>query len=154
MTVSRRRFLTYLGLGSYAALRGPLGTAPPLEGATQPANRRRRPSFFEPILPDTNDQLVLPAGYRYDVVCAWGDPLGSSVPQELPRAYQKLAGQPQRFGFNCDFLAYFPLDALQAGAKGNSREGLLWVNHEYPDPLFVSNYPRDGKRAKTRAQIL
>ena len=35
----------------------------------------------------------------------------------------------KRYGFNNDFLAYFPL-------RGSS-EGLLFVNHEYPDPFFL-----------------
>jgi uncharacterized protein len=137
VSVSRRGFLTYLGLGTYAALRDPVAAAPP--------GRRRgrgKPSFFDPIAPSTDDRLVLPAGYRYDIVCAWGDPLGSKVPEEWAGGKD----QEETFGFNNDFLAYFPIDGREG--KANPGEGLLWVNHEYPDPVFVSGYTRDEYRAK------
>jgi secreted PhoX family phosphatase len=139
MSASRRQFLTYLGLGTYAALAGGAG---PARRADFPLPRRKgkAPGFFKPIAPSRRDELVLPAGYRYDVVCAWQDPLGSKGPD----------GRAERFGFNNDFVTYFPIDALRGG--GNAREGLLWVNHEYPSPLFVGKY--SGKPPKTEQQIL
>lgn len=53
------------------------------------------------------------------------------------------------FGYNNDFLAYFPIDALNGGK--NNREGLLFVSHEYPLPIFVSGHSGEG--IKTEAQI-
>src|SRR5262249_16079710 len=102
MTISRRRFLTYLGMGTYPLLaqgqaRG-AGSAFPL-----PRRKGKPPGFFQPIKPSREDRLLLPRGYRYDVVCAWGDKLGSKDPK----------GRPEVFGFNNDFIAYFPIDALQ-----------------------------------------
>lgn len=148
MDSSRRRFLTYLGIGTYAALTDPLGTAaraarPLRSGGRNPA------AFFEPIRSSRDDLLKLPAGFRHDLVSAWGDDLGS----------RHATFGPETFGCNCDFLAYFPADALE-GAK-NSRDGLLWVNHEYPSPVFVSNYSRDDYQkgvvkqpAQIRAEML
>src|SRR5688500_12278404 len=114
MPLTRRHFLTYLGVGTYAALRagdGPPGTGFPL--------RRRKgapPAFFRPITPSTEDRLVLPDGYRHDLVCRWDDPLGSAGPRG-----------PEHFGFNNDFLAFFPMDALEAKKATSKDEGLLWV---------------------------
>ncbi len=51
------------------------------------------------------DDLVLPEGYTYDVIAAWGDPVGDS-----------------RFGYNNDYIA------LVETAPG---EGYLTVNFEY-----------------------
>jgi hypothetical protein len=51
------------------------------------------------------DDLVLPEGYTYDVIAAWGDPVGDS-----------------RFGYNNDYLSFVET------APG---EGLLTVNFEY-----------------------
>jgi hypothetical protein len=152
MNLSRRGFLTYLGLGSYAVLCRPDASGP----AAPPRRRARPPQFFDPILPSTDDQLVLPAGYRYDLICAWGDELYSEFPSQVP----DRRGQKETFGYNCDFLAYFPMDARAGGS--NSRDGLLWVNHEYPDPVFVSRYTwedydaaeTEPARRKTAAQIL
>jgi secreted PhoX family phosphatase len=139
MSHSRRQFLTYVGLGAFAALRNPLA------GADQAAFPLRRPKgeppgFFAPIAASDRDELLLPSGFRYDVICSWGQDLGSKDPQ----------GRPETFGFNNDFTAYFPIDALKGGK--NSGEGLLWVNHEYPSALFVSGYT--GEEKKTEKQIL
>ena len=57
-----------------------------------------------------------PAGYRADVLIRWGD------------EFANTDGQVFRWGYNNDFLAYFPLDG--------SKEGLLFANHEYPSPFF------------------
>jgi secreted PhoX family phosphatase len=138
MRPSRRHFFTYVGLGAYAALRNPRAAG----RAALPLRRSKGdpPDFFTPIVASNKDDLLLPPGFRYDIVCAWGDDLGSKGPD----------GRPEAFGFNNDFTAYFPIDALRGGK--NSGEGLLWVNHEYPNPLFVSGYTGNGD--KTEKQIL
>jgi len=51
------------------------------------------------------DDLVLPAGFAYDVVAAWGDRVGNS-----------------RFGYNNDFVSFVPT---------GEDEGYLTVNFEY-----------------------
>src|SRR5262249_9642672 len=139
MSHSRRHFLTYVGLGAFAALRNPMAAA---DRATAPLPRTKGdpPDFFTPIAACDRDDLLLPSGFRYDVICSWGHDLGSKDPH----------GLPETFGFNNDFTAYFPIDALKGGK--DSGEGLLWVNHEYPNPLFVSGYSGGGD--KTEKQIL
>ena len=49
-------------------------------------------------------------------------------------------------------MAYFPIDALEGG--DDSEDGILWVNHEYINPMFWSGYT-DAENAtkKTKAQI-
>lgn len=139
---SRRSFLTYLGLGSYATLRDtrPSRGGPPPDVLTR-RPRGNPPSFFAPIEPSDLDELKAPNGFRVDYIAKWDEDLGSKGPLGA-----------EKFGFNCDFLAYFPINSLSGGPP-NSDEGLLWVNHEYPSPLFVSGYnPRAGK--KTEQQIL
>jgi|APCry1669188879_1035177.scaffolds.fasta_scaffold07568_3 hypothetical protein len=54
------------------------------------------------------DDMVVPRGYRSDVLLQWGDPLGSA-----------------RFGFNNDYLAFTSLEGGRA---------LLTVNFEYISP--------------------
>ena len=141
MSLTRRSFLTSLGMGGYAAL---------VAGATRrvdfplPRGKAAPPRWLEPIAPSCEDALLLPKGFSFDRVISWNDPLGSLDPDNLP----------EHFGFNNDFIAYFPIDALEGGV--NSNEGLLWVNHEYPNPLFVSGYTPDDLKAnkpKTLTQI-
>lgn len=134
MDQSRRGFLTYLGMGSYALMRNPVAAA------DFPVQRRRENPFkFKPIAASMADEVVLPEDFDYQVVSVWGDKLGSTGPNG-----------PEAFGFNNDLTVYFPIDGLEGGT--NSKEGLLWVNHEYTDPLFVSNY--QGRPPKKKEQIL
>lgn len=142
MTLTRRGFLTYLGAGSYAAL-----TACRVGCADFPISRRKSapPTWFQPIAPSMADELIVPQGFQVNRIMTWGDDLGSRSPD----------GKSEKFGFNNDFIAYFPIDALKGGS--NSTEGLLWVNHEYPNPVFVSSYTHDDHRAgkrKTADQIM
>ena len=72
MTLPRRQFLRYLGIGTYAALLNPLQLAAAAPRASASTRLSAwRPSFFEPINPSTADQLRLPAGYRADLLGVW-----------------------------------------------------------------------------------
>jgi len=70
---------------------------------------------FTAIAPSSADQLQLPPGFTYDVLLKSGDELGDGI----------------TFGYNCDYTAYFPASAT---------EGVLWVNHEYVIPYYVSDW--------------
>jgi uncharacterized protein len=87
---------------------------------------------FTAIAASSEDVLTVPAGFRADVLISWGDIFRDGNRRAL------------RYGFNNDFLAFFPL-------RGG-REGLLFVNHEYPDPFFLHGYKPDGS-PKTPAQV-
>lgn len=132
MPSTRRQFLTAIGAGSLAAITGTAPAAPPVFPLPRP--KPDGPDFFKPIAPTTEDALVLPPGFQYDVVARWNDPLETKGED----------GTPEHFGFNNDFTCYFPIDALTGGTS--QTEGLLWVNHEYPSPLFLHGYtPADEK---------
>ena len=78
----------------------------------------------------------MPEGYRADVA----DRLRRRVRQRRRR-------DASRYGYNNDFLAFFPLD-------GQADEGLLFVNHEYPSPFFLHGYKartRPGQAHEVRA---
>jgi uncharacterized protein len=120
--MSRRRFLTFLGTGSAALAAGSSGVlagcaksqeegatneASPKEEAQAPVGGEGNKPFFEPIEASDADELVLPKGFKYDIVRKWGDPVTSD----------------RDYGYNNDFVAYFPIDALEGGE--NSEDGLL-----------------------------
>lgn len=104
-------------------------------GLLTPAAAQARPhsafSDFRALAPSSADLFEVPEGYRADVLIGWGDPFSDDD------------GTTLRYGFNCDFLAYFPL-------RGDD-EGLIFVNHEYPSPFFQHGNV-DGA-AKTLEQI-
>jgi uncharacterized protein len=94
--------------------------------------RRNRFSDFTAIAASSADAFEVAPGFRADVLISWGD------------IFRDGRRRPLRYGFNNDFLAYFPL-------KGSS-EGLLFVNHEYPDPFFLHGYKPTGD-PKVPAQV-
>ena len=134
--LSRRKFLTYVGTGVTAltVTSAGLGAMTPSVEAKGAAVASHLFGFkkkvsglkFTPIAPSSKDDLVLPKGYKYDVVAAYGDVINK---------------KGDTFGFNNDFTMYFPIDG--------SNRGLLWVNHEYSSDLFVHGKPdANGKYSK------
>ncbi|MCX7595770.1 MAG: DUF839 domain-containing protein [Fischerella sp.] len=123
MSITRRNFLLFVG-GSVSAIalsslggcmknqspapvekaklefkpiKGPI----PLETAgLQPEQQKEQYSNYEVV-----DDLVLPEGYQYQIIAAWGDRVGDS-----------------RFGYNNDYLSFIPT---------GENEGYLCVNFEY-----------------------
>ena len=132
--LTRRRFLTFLGAGSAALAAGSAGVptagagdAPAIGGISEARASQASRLSFTPIEPTGDDEVVLPRGFKYDVVRKWGDRVTADAD----------------YSYNNDFVAYFPIDALDGGQ--NSQDGILWVNHEYPDPKWVSEY-EDAER--------
>ncbi|REJ14813.1 MAG: hypothetical protein C6W59_09715, partial [Paenibacillaceae bacterium] len=129
--IDRRTFLSYLGTGAAALAAASAGLGA-LEGKASAATgtadhlfgfkTNRVTGFFEPISPSKEDELILPPGYRYDVVAAMDDVINA-------------AGE--RFGDGADYNAYFPIN-------GSNEHGLLVTNHEYTS-IFSIGPVKDGK---------
>jgi uncharacterized protein len=91
---------------------------------------KKRPLLgFEEVQPSTEDTVVVPPGYTYDILIPWGTPLFANSPAFAEDASNTAADQALQVGFNHDGKHYFPLGF---GAFAN-RRGLLVVNHEYTD---------------------
>ena len=78
--------------------------------------------------------MVVPPGYTWQVVNAWGDPIRPGAPTFRPDASQSAADQAQQAGMNHDGMAFFPLPAGSA----RSDHGLLAVNFEYTDDNLLT----------------
>jgi secreted PhoX family phosphatase len=101
---------------------------------------------FLPVGLSREDRVIVPAGYTSQVVIRWGDPITPDAPEFDP-IRPSAAAQAHQFGYNCDFLAYFPLPAT---SRSGTR-GLLWANHEYTNPELMFFGYRPG--APTREQV-
>lgn len=140
--LNRRKFLTYVGTGVTALTVASAGLstfAPKTQAqGTKAASHlfgiKKKVSGlnFKPIQPSDKDELVLPRGYKYDVVAAYGDVINK-------------AGDT--FGYNNDFTMFFPIN-------GSNQRGLLWVNHEYTSDLWVTGAPVNGKYSASQIQKL
>ncbi|MEL7142870.1 MAG: alkaline phosphatase PhoX [Cyanobacteria bacterium J06573_11] len=131
MTMKRRNFLLFLGAAAGTAalpLKGcrQSNSGPSDGGLFGVGPSSNRPAPFSPIKSPmpyeainvssaqqatefaqyaVQDDIVLPEGFTYDVIAAWGDPVGDS-----------------RFGYNNDYLSF-----ISTGKD----EGYLTINFEY-----------------------
>nr|WP_184543497.1 PhoX family phosphatase [Streptosporangium becharense] len=152
--VSRRNMLRAGALGALVVGTG-VGTALPAVADPEPeaegfrhgnghgnGHGGRGSLRFTPVAPNTDDKLTVPAGYASVAVVRWGDPVLPGAP-EFDFENQTADAQAAQFGYNCDFVTFFPM--------GHNR-GLLWVNHEYSDETLMFRGYKDGTSA-TEEQI-
>jgi hypothetical protein len=125
--LTRRQFLRAGVAGAVAALPG----AGLLGGCAAGAPDSAPALGFAPVSPSTADRVVVPAGYRAQVLYRWGDPVGSlaGMPAFKPDASNTAEEQALQAGMHHDAIEYFP---LPRDAQGSTR-GLLAINHEYTD---------------------
>ncbi|MCD5347602.1 PhoX family phosphatase [Agromyces sp. S2-1-8] len=90
------------------------------------------------------DDVTVPAGYTWQPIIRWGDPLFSSVPA-LDFEHQTPEAQAGQFGYNCDYL-----DILQ---DRSGRTGVLVNNHEYVNPAIMFAPSTDAAVLDERAAI-
>jgi len=85
------------------------------------------------------------------VVIRWGDPLQPGLPSPSSLLAMTAEEAGVRFGYNNDYLAYFPLPTPRDADEG----GLLVVNHEYPTlhMMFPGVSADDGPAVLTDDQI-
>jgi len=133
MKNKRRSFLKFLG---YSGIVVGSGVYNPLYSCNTEGSKPKKVAKINNEFPikgikaQSSDNVVLAEGLDYKVLIKWGDKIS----------------EKDSFGFNNDYLAYIPFD------KNNPNDGLLWVNHEYVDPLFVNNIPRKSEPIKKSLQ--
>ncbi|MFE5294812.1 PhoX family protein [Streptomyces sp. NPDC056632] len=84
---------------------------------------------FDPVAPNTADQVTVPDGYAQNVVIRWGEPILRGAPAFDPEK-QTAAAQAGQFGYNNDFLSLLPL-------RGEPHRQVLVANHEYTDEVLM-----------------
>lgn len=124
---SRRKFISFLGKASIGAAAIPPfltscgNTTTPSEGFQSSSKEhldRLRDLVLENLAPTDKDDLLLTKGLDYHTIARWGDPISSE----------------DFFGYDNDFTCFIPLD------ESDPNDGLLWVNHESINPLYVSDF--------------
>jgi uncharacterized protein len=94
---------------------------------------RPRSLTFQALQVANLDTVSVAEGYESQVVIRWGDPLFRGAP-EFDVDNQTPQAQALQFGFNCDFVGFFPLPASHFDSRDRrATKGLLVVNHEYTD---------------------
>lgn len=88
------------------------------------------------------DKLTVPAGFTWQPVIRWGDPIFNDAPA-FDISNQTAAGQEKQFGYNNDYT-----DIIEVpGSKG--RRAVLFANHEYTNEniMFPTSMPAAEMRA-------
>lgn len=126
-------------LARRSVLKGVLGVAPLLvvgpsvlfsrEAAAAPAPHLT----FQPIALDDGIEVRVPEGYIAQKFLRWGDPILPGAPA-FDFWNQSATAQAGQFGYNCDFLQFFPLPQDRVR---NGSHGILAVNHEYTNPELM-----------------
>ncbi|MEM9797368.1 MAG: PhoX family phosphatase [Pseudomonadota bacterium] len=131
--ISRRGFLGgVLAFGSGAAVMGSAA----LKGGTALAQQTSR-FAFDQLAAQTDGTVHVPAGYSWDVLVRWGDPLFPDAPAFDPATGIPTQGSDRVFGENTDGMELFH----QGGTE------LLVVNSEYPNPKINLPVAQEGETA-------
>ncbi|MDP3417747.1 PhoX family phosphatase [Falsiroseomonas sp.] len=144
--LTRRAALRGLaGAGAAAALTEALVT----EAIAQPMPVPMQGGPSTLTFPELRHQLsqtqAVAEGYEAQMVIRWGDPVLEGAPAYDPKAQTKEA-QAKQFGYNNDYLDYWPLPA----GSGSSDHGLLCVNHEYTNTNLMFEGVGEGRAARGR----
>jgi secreted PhoX family phosphatase len=126
MEYSRRKFISFLGKASLGAVLVPPflincgNISTPLTTAVLSNEQltKLKELVLEALPANDKDDLVLTKGLDYHTIIKWGDQISDT----------------DTFGFNNDFTCFIPFE------DNNPKDGLLWVNHEYVNPFFVSDF--------------
>ncbi|MEM9228423.1 MAG: PhoX family phosphatase [Pseudomonadota bacterium] len=134
--ISRRGFIGgVLAFGSGAAV---MGTGV-LKSTTAMAQQTSR-FAFEQLAPQTDGTVHVPAGYNWDVLVRWGDPLFSDAPAFDATTGIPTEGSDRVFGENTDGMELF--------SQGDTE--LLVVNSEYVNTKV--NLPAEQEGAAVSAE--
>lgn len=101
---------------------------------TSPQAAGARMLGFEPVPVGRADSVVVPKGYKAQVLVPWGEPITGSMPAYSPN--NTGAEQAMQMGMHHDGMHFYPIEG-KSPDKGSSTDGLLVVNHEYVEPRFL-----------------
>lgn len=118
--------LSLFGCGPAAP--APAPAPPPRLAGPPPATPATPLLGFSSVPISRGQQIVVPEGYEWHVVLAWGDPV-SDGPAFKPDASNTAAEQARQAGMNHDGMRFFPLP----WGSETSSHGLLALNFEYTD---------------------
>jgi secreted PhoX family phosphatase len=124
-----------LGVAAISATMGPLALA----AASQARAAAPARFTFREIEAGVDVDHHVAEGHDAQVLIRWGDPVLPGG-QALDPAKQTAAAQKLQFGYNNDYVAYFPMP----GAANPSHHGLLVVNHEYTNEELM--FPGIGRQ--------
>lgn len=92
---------------------------------------------FDAVPHSLEDRLMVPPGYRAEILYALGDPLTGDTPAYLNDGTEPGSSFAFRSGDQHDGMAYFGLSAGRTRDEGSSTRGLIAINHENITQVYL-----------------
>jgi len=132
VSLSRRSLLKGGLAASMTALFGSVGLA----GCAASGGGKGKPLIgFQAVPVSEADSVLVPKGYRVQVLVPWGTPITGNMPAFDPFS-NSGADQANQIGSHHDGMHFFPIEGKEP-YQGSSSEGLLVMNHEYVEPRYM-----------------
>lgn len=144
--LSRRALLGMGAAGAIAIAVGDAFRAAPAQAAPAAGSAAASGLPFDPIAPvaSTVDEFTVPAGYRWQALVRWGDPILPDAPA-FDLANQTPDAQARQFGYNVDYI-----DVI---ADEGGLTGVLVANHEYVNPGLMFPPSSDPAELRRRSEV-
>ena len=115
--------------------------ASPILSAVRPRMASAQNSLlgFKAIPVSEADTIVVPQGYRAEVILPWGEPIAGDYPDY--RLENTGAEQGMQVGMHHDGMHFFPIEG-NSPYEGSSNEGFLVMNHEYIEARYMHTSAR------------
>ncbi len=133
--MKRRALLKGTLAASIGAMFGGLGAAAQSLAAAGAATSAKSLLGFAAVPVSNADKVIVPKGYKVQVLIPWGTPLTPDAPAFDPLK-NTGADQARQVGMHHDGMHFFPIEG-KSPFEGSSSEGLLVLNHEYIEPRFM-----------------
>lgn len=150
-TMSRRAALGFGAAGALAVVLGNAVTSadtavadggPGLAAAAKDGFGKSKLQFTAIAPVDASvDKLTVPAGFTWQPVIRWGDPLFKDSPA-FDLDHQSAAAQARQFGYNNDYTDILPIDGSR------DRRAVLFTNHEYTNESIMLPAGFDAAEAR------
>jgi uncharacterized protein len=107
-----------------------------------PSEAAAVPAGFAAVPENMDDKVTVPAGYKWERLISWGDPLFEGVAPAVPGrgapfTYTR-AEQENRFGTHNDMIALFPAVWSYPWPEGTPSRAIMCVNHEAVSPFMTA----------------
>ncbi|MCL6421479.1 PhoX family protein [Aestuariirhabdus haliotis] len=133
--MSRRQFMvasSVAGLGAFVAAAGVTsGAMKAVASETISGKSTSKKMGFKAVPASTADRIIVPEGYRSQVLVSWGDPLFADAPAFDASGNAHSETQLRQFGDNNDGMSLFPLADDRA---------LLAINNEYTNYEYLFSH--------------